>query len=371
MGNWNCTLENLVVKQFADIYRNKRVLVTGHTGFKGSWLTLWLKNLGAEVIGISLPPVTSPSHWNITNQTIDSRFIDILDFKTLSRVFDETKPDIIFHLAAQALVKKSYANPLETWSTNVLGTANILEASRHTSSVKTIVVITTDKCYENQEWTWGYRENDPLGGHDPYSASKAATELVVASYRNSFFNSNSSVLISTARAGNVIGGGDWAEDRLVPDLIRSIQNNELLEIRAPNSTRPWQHVLESLSGYLMLGQCLHSGSRNFAQAWNFGPELESNRPVSEVLRILGQNWEKIFWRISEKSHPHEARLLYLDSTKAKTEMGWHSVWSLDEAVKKTAEWYRAYLEKKEVISNQQLEQYIKAAADSNAGWIES
>ena len=359
------------MKQFSDIYRNKRVLVTGHTGFKGSWLTLWLEKLGAEVIGISLPPVNSPNHWELTQQTIDSRFVDILESKNVSRIFDEVKPDMVFHLAAQALVKKSYCNPLETWSINVLGTANILEACRNTASVKSVVVITTDKCYENQEWPWGYRENDPLGGHDPYSASKAAVELVVASYRNSFFNSDCSALIATARAGNVIGGGDWAEDRLVPDLIRAFQNNQDLEIRSPNATRPWQHVLESLSGYLMLGQCLQSCNRAFTQAWNFGPDLESNRTVSEVLQKLSQRWAPFRWRISEASHPHEANLLYLDSSKAKTVMGWRSVWSLDQTVEKTSEWYCAYLERNEVISNQQLVDYVNAAVDAKVGWIES
>ena len=226
------------MKQFSDVYRGKRILLTGHTGFKGSWLALWLTELGADVTGVSLPPETQPNHWDLLDLKNEDHRADIRDFEVLSKIVAETKPEIVFHLAAQPLVRRSYRDPLETWSTNIMGTANILEACRHTSSVQAIVVITTDKCYENNEWPWGYREIDRLGGHDPYSASKAGAELVAASYRSAFFNTEKSPLLATARAGNVIGGGDWSEDRLIPDLVRATTNKQSMEIRSPNATRP-------------------------------------------------------------------------------------------------------------------------------------
>lgn len=274
------------MKQFSDIFRNKRVLLTGHTGFKGSWLAIWLTGLGAQVIGVSLSPETEPNHWDLLGLDLDDRRVDIRDADAILNIFTETKPELVFHLAAQPLVRRSYRDPLETWSTNVMGTANVLDACRLTESVRAIVVVTTDKCYENQEWPWGYRENDRLGGHDPYSASKAGAELVAASYRHAFFSNEDGPLLATARAGNVIGGGDWSEDRLIPDLVRATVNNQSLEIRSPNATRPWQHVLESLSGYLLLGQKLLEGQKDFAAPWNFGPEPEGNRSVAEVLEKL-------------------------------------------------------------------------------------
>lgn len=359
------------MKQFGEIYLGKRVLLTGHTGFKGSWLALWLHELGAEVTGIALAPETQPNHWELLKLPIDGRRLDIRDISALQRVFNEKQPEIVFHLAAQPLVRRSYRAPLETWSTNVMGTANVLEACRNQPSVRAVVAITTDKCYENREWPWGYRESDRLGGHDPYSASKAGAELVVASYRSAFFNSDTAPLLATARAGNVIGGGDWSEDRLIPDLIRALEKNQSLEIRSPQATRPWQHVLESLSGYLLLGQKLHRGDKAFAEAWNFGPEPEGNRTVAEVLGKLGREWGSLRWHVTEQPQPHEATLLYLDSAKARSLLRWLPVWNLDTTLAKTADWFRAWLETGEIISHAQLKSYIADAARANVEWTRS
>ena len=361
-------MEELVIMQFSNIYRKKRVLITGHTGFKGSWLALWLNELGATVIGVSLPKSKNSDHWQLNGLSIDDRRLNICDAHSLQQVITETRPDVVFHLAAQALVRHSYQAPLETWSTNVMGTANLLECCRRMPSVQAIVVVTTDKCYENKEWTWGYRENDRLGGHDPYSASKACAELVASSYRRAFFNLETAPLIATARAGNVIGGGDCSEDRLIPDLVRAIERNQTLEIRSPNATRPWQHVLESLSGYLLLGQKLMTKDKSFAEAWNFGPEPEGNKTVAEVLGIFNQHWTEMKWVIAEKSQLHEANLLYLDSAKARNKLGWQQVWSLEVTLKKTAEWYQAWLLNKEVISRIQLASYVESAANTNIEW---
>ena len=357
------------MKQFSDVYRGKRILLTGHTGFKGSWLALWLTELGADVTGVSLPPETQPNHWDLLDLKNEDHRADIRDFEVLSKIVAETKPEIVFHLAAQPLVRRSYRDPLETWSTNIMGTANILEACRHTSSVQAIVVITTDKCYENNEWPWGYREIDRLGGHDPYSASKAGAELVAASYRSAFFNTEKSPLLATARAGNVIGGGDWSEDRLIPDLVRATTNKQSLEIRSPNATRPWQHVLESLSGYLLLGQKLLERNNDFAAPWNFGPEPEGNRAVAEMLNKLSLYWPDMHWHMTEKAQPHEATLLYLDSSKARRQLQWRPVWNFDTTLAKTAEWYRAWIEKESVVSRQQLAEYLDAAHAVNVSWM--
>jgi CDP-glucose 4,6-dehydratase len=356
------------MKMFADIYRGKRVLVTGHTGFKGSWLALWLREMGAEVTGLALPEERQPSHWAMLKLPMNDCRINICNYDALVYEFAEKRPEIVFHLAAQPLVRQSYRDPLETWSTNVMGTANVLEACRQTSTVRAIVAITTDKCYENQEWPWGYRENDRLGGHDPYSASKAASELLAESYRSAFFNTEMSPLLATARAGNVIGGGDWSEDRLIPDLVRALEHNHSLEIRSPNATRPWQHVLESLSGYLLLGQKLLMRDKTFVGAWNFGPEQGGNLTVAEVLNRLHQQWGNISWYVTEKTQPHESTLLYLDSAKAHSKLEWNPVWSLDTTLAKTADWYRAWLEEGKVISNQQLAEYVSAARKAQAVW---
>lgn len=356
---------------FSDIYCGKRVLVTGHTGFKGSWLALWLHELGAELTGISLPPESQPNHWELLQLPIDDRCLDIRDDIELRRVFAEKQPEIVFHLAAQPLVRRSYRKPLDTWSSNVMGTANVLEACRQESSVRAIVAITTDKCYENREWPWGYRESDRLGGHDPYSASKAGAELVAASYRSAFFNIASTPLLATARAGNVIGGGDWSEDRLIPDLVRALEHNQSLEIRSPSATRPWQHVLESLSGYLLLGQKLLAEDKTFAEAWNFGPEPEGNRTVAEVLAKLNQQWGGMHWHVTDKPQLHEATLLYLDSAKARSQLRWQPVWDIDTTLARTADWYRVWLETGEIISRAQLVDYVADAARSNIEWVGS
>lgn len=365
------TLENMGMKQFGDTYLGKRVLVTGHTGFKGSWLSLWLGHLGAEVVGISLEPKTQPNHWHLLDleSNIQNHELDIRNSTDLTGVFKATQPEVVFHLAAQPLVRRSYLDPLETWSTNVMGTANVLEACRQTRSVRAILTVTTDKCYENQEWAWGYRETDRLGGHDPYSASKASCELVAASYRSAFFYAEGGPLLATARAGNVIGGGDWSEDRLIPDLVRALNAQKSLEIRSPNSTRPWQHVLESLCGYLMLGQKLMQGDREFEGAWNFGPVRNGNQTVKEVLHKLRAHWPAMKWHLSPELHAHEASLLYLDSAKAHNQLGWQPVWDLDTTVDKTADWYRAFLEEKKATSRQQLSEYIEAAKMAQVHWV--
>lgn len=357
------------MQQFGDIYRNRRVVVTGHTGFKGSWLSLWLTELGADLYGFALPPETSPSHWDLLHLGIPDEFKDIREYAAVTAYLEQTQPEIVFHLAAQPLVRRSYRDPLETWYTNVIGTANLLEACRQTPSVRAIVVITTDKVYENREWPWGYREVDRLGGHDPYSASKAATELVVASYQKAFFSDASAPLVATARAGNVIGGGDWSEDRLVPDLVRAMQGGTEVEIRSPHATRPWQHVLECLSGYLLLGQKLLEGNHEYAEAWNFGPEVTSNQPVATVLARLQVYWPELQWRITEQHHPHEAHLLYLDSSKAIKRLNWQPVWSLETSLAVTAGWYNSYLSGNQTISRRQLSDFVAAAADARLCWI--
>lgn len=353
---------------FSNIYQNRRVLLTGHSGFKGSWLALWLQEMGADVTGLALAPETEPSHWALLGLPLQTHRVDIRDFAIMREVVQKTQPEIIFHLAAQPLVRRSYRDPLETWSTNVMGTANVLEACRQTDSVRAIVVVTTDKCYENREWEWGYRENDRLGGHDPYSASKAGAELVVASYRNAFFENAASPLLASARAGNVIGGGDWSADRLIPDLVKAVSQNEQLQVRSPNATRPWQHVLESLSGYLCLGQKLFEGRAEFAQSWNFGPDTDGNRTVAEVLSGLKKIWSALEWSHAKGHHPHEATLLYLDSAKARQHLQWSPIWSLDQCLQATAEWYRAYIESGSAISRNQLHSYIAEARLRGVQW---
>lgn len=362
------TVEALGVTLFNGIYRGRRVLLTGHTGFKGSWFALWLQELGAVVTGTALSPATTPNHWDLLEVDTEDRRLDIRDATGLASVVAASQPEVVFHLAAQPLVRRSYRDPLETWSTNVMGTANLLDACRKTKSVRAIVVVTTDKCYENKEWPWGYRENDRLGGHDPYSASKAGSELVAGSYRSAFFNTTDSPLLATARAGNVIGGGDWSEDRLIPDLVRAVSTKQSLEIRSPNATRPWQHVLESLSGYLMLGQQLLEGKKDFAQAWNFGPEPEGNRKVAEVLGHLAGYWPEVRWHTTNQPQPHETNLLYLDSAKAHSLLKWQPVWRLDQALATTAGWYRAWLEHGKVESREQIAAYVAAATRVNATW---
>lgn len=354
---------------FAGQYSGRRVLLTGHTGFKGSWLALWLTELGASVTGVSLPSGDSPCHWELLGLDIPDRRLDIRDARSLTQLVREAQPEIVFHLAAQSLVRRSYRDPLQTWSTNVMGTANLLEACRDAGGVRAIMVATSDKCYENREYERGYKETDRLGGHDPYSASKAAAELVAASYRRSYFEAEGAPLLSTARAGNVIGGGDWSEDRLVPDLVRSMSGGVPLEIRSPLSTRPWQHVLECLSGYLLLGQKLLEGRSEAAGSWNFGPEAEDSESVSGLLMRLGERWPGLVWRTSGSGfQPHETKMLRLDNAKARGGLGWQPVWRLDDALTATAQWYRAWLDEGRVESRSQLTAYVEQARARGLGW---
>ena len=353
--------------EFGGVYSARRVLITGHTGFKGSWLTAWLDDLGADITGLALSAEGEPSHWNLLALQVVDKRLDIRDGLAVKQAFAESAPEIVFHLAAQPLVRRSYFMPVETWATNVMGTANLLEACRQTPSVKAVVCITTDKCYENQEWVWGYRESDRLGGHDPYSASKASAELVASSYRSSYFIDHSSVLLATARAGNVIGGGDWSEDRLMPDLVRALAEKKSLEIRMPQAVRPWQHVLDSLSGYLCLGEALLSGAQA-AEAWNFGPGLDGNGRVVDVLNLLKAHWNGLQWHYSDSAPLHETAVLRLDNTKARTRLHWEPVWSLDLALRHTAEWYSALLERGEVITKAQIGKYCDDARSSGLKW---
>lgn len=353
---------------FDDAYRGRRVLVTGHTGFKGSWLSMWLARLGAHVSGIALDPDTSPSHWDLLGLGIDSRRLDLRNAAALREAVREVRPEVVFHLAAQSLVRRSYCDPLGTWNTNVMGTANLLEACRDVGGLRAVVIATSDKCYQNNEWCWGYRETDPLGGNDPYSASKAATELLAASYRRSFFAGGEAALIATARAGNVIGGGDWSEDRLVPDIVRAIAAGAEVQIRSPRATRPWQHVLEPLSGYLLLGARLLRGDDMFATAWNFGPGPEANLEVATFLEAFAALWPDLRWRAEDMQGPHEAGQLNLDSARARTELGWRPVWEIGEAIERTVAWYRHHATHGLACSENQVDAFEQDAARGDAVW---
>ena len=345
-------------------FQGKKVLVTGHTGFKGSWLSLWLQALGAEVIGYALAPPTNPSLFEVAEVGLGMTSIigDIRDLDKLQAVFTEHQPEIIIHMAAQPLVRYSYQNPVETYSTNVMGTVNILEAVRHCASVKAVVNITTDKCYENREWAWGYRENEPMGGFDPYSNSKGCAELVTSAYRQSYFSSSASInKVASARAGNVIGGGDWSEDRLIPDAIKAFEAGNTLMIRNPLATRPWQHVLEPLSGYLILAQSLFQDGEKFSSAWNFGPKDTDNRSVQEVISTLCQQWgPDAKWQQDSSSQPHEAGLLKLDCSKASKQLRWEPKWNLETAIEKIIQWHKADLAKEnmQALTLKQIDQYI-------------
>jgi CDP-glucose 4,6-dehydratase len=326
----------------------KKVFVTGHTGFKGSWLSLWLRQLGARVTGYALQPPTNPSLFEVAHvaEGITSIIGDIRDGSMLSAAMRVATPDIVIHMAAQPLVRRSYVDPVETYSTNVMGTVNLLEAVRQTPSVRAVVNVTSDKCYENKEWVWGYRENEHMGGFDPYSSSKGCAELVTAAYRNSFFNSSHSeyhVALATARAGNVIGGGDWAEDRLIPDVLRAIRNGQRVKIRNPYATRPWQHVLEPLSGYLALAEALYTQGAAFAEAFNFGPTEEDAMPVQWIVEQLTHGWgEGATWQTDSTTHPHEAHYLKLDCTKARAALGWKPRWQLSQALHAIIVWHKAH-----------------------------
>ncbi len=351
---------------FGGFYQGKRVLLTGHTGFKGSWLTCWLQRLGAEVCGCALPPSTEPSHWRLLNLDIRSEMVDIRDSQALKKLFNDFKPEIVFHLAAQPLVRASYRDPVGTWSTNVMGTLNVFEACRKTESVLAIINVTSDKCYENRKWARGYREDDAMGGYDPYSASKGCSELLTASYRNSYFNNGEFgrkhlTLLASCRAGNVIGGGDWAEDRLVPDIMRAVSERRPVDIRNPYATRPWQHVLEPLSGYLLVGRYLLEKKPEFAAGWNFGPADDADLSVREVVENIKLHWDRIDYRFAlDAEAPHEAHLLKLDCAKARKELGWHPVWDSARTFKKTVGWYRAYYETGAVTTESDILEYERA-----------
>ncbi|MGH8146225.1 MAG: CDP-glucose 4,6-dehydratase [Rhodanobacteraceae bacterium] len=363
----------MALNLFDNVYTGRRVLVTGHTGFKGSWLVMWLRALGAEVAGLALDPDTRPSHWMLLafDDIADYR-VDLRDATGVHHVLDTHRPEIIFHLAAQPLVRRSYRDPSGTFDTNVMGLINLLEATRTCESMRVFVNVTTDKVYAEHEATDGYRETDPLGGHDPYSSSKACAELVSDCYRKSYFHKDSdggpSVRLATARAGNVIGGGDWAEDRLVPDLVRAATSGQALRIRNPAATRPWQHVLEPLSGYLRLGQVLWNDA-GFTEAWNFGPDSDGEVTVESLASDLSAHWPVLRIEHDGQTHPHEAAVLRLNCDKARQELAWWPVWNLDTAVARTAAWYRAFHDSKRVASDNDLAAYIHDARAAGLGWV--
>jgi CDP-glucose 4,6-dehydratase len=347
-----------------DFWKNKNVFVTGHTGFKGSWLCLWLHTLGANVTGYSLKPPTTPSLFELCEleKIIPTHYGDIRDIHTLQNALLAAKPDIVIHMAAQPLVRASYHNPVETYATNVMGTVNLLESVRTVVqkgiNIKAVVNVTTDKCYNNQEWTWGYRENDVLGGYDPYSNSKACSELVTDAYRNSFFQNG--VSLASARAGNVIGGGDWAADRLLPDCFRTLQSGGKITVRNPHAIRPWQHVLDPLSGYLVLAEKLYTEGTPFAQGWNFGPDDGDGKTVEWIVEQICAKWgTSASYEVVTGPHPHEAHYLRLDCSKAKFKLGWYPRWNVEQAIDKSVEWTRAYLAKKDVkaVCLQQINEY--------------
>ena len=347
-------MESMVIggrmKNFNNVYKGKRVLVTGHTGFKGSWLSIWLRELGAEVIGYSLEPYTEKDNFvlsHLSEKIVDIRG-DIRDRKHLREIFDKYQPEIVFHLAAQPLVRLSYDIPVETYETNLMGTINILEEIRNCGNTKIGIMITTDKCYENKEQIWGYRENEAFGGYDPYSSSKGACEIAIQSWRNSFFNSKDygkhGKSIASVRAGNVIGGGDWAKDRIVPDCIRALEEEKDIEIRSPKSIRPWEHVLEPLSGYLLLGQKMMEDPIKYCEGWNFGPNLDAIVNVWEVAEKIVKNYGKGNLKdISDPNALHEAKLLLLDITKSRFELEWKLILTIDESIELTIDWYKRYL----------------------------
>ncbi|OFZ65879.1 MAG: CDP-glucose 4,6-dehydratase [Betaproteobacteria bacterium RBG_16_56_24] len=350
----------------SNFFHGKKVLITGHTGFKGSWFALWLQTMGAKVVGYALPPPTNPSLFITANVANGMTSIegDVRDFSSLAKVFEKYQPEIVVHMAAQSLVRHSYANPVETYATNVMGTVHLLEAARLAGCVRAIVNVTSDKCYENREWIWGYRENEPMGGYDPYSSSKGCAELVTAAYRNSYFPSTfsnqQSTALASARAGNVIGGGDWAADRLIPDIMRAIVQGKPVQIRNPHATRPWQHVLEPLSGYLMLAQKLWEDGASYNEAWNFGPNDEDAKPVSWIADRLTKTWDAgASWVPDGGGHPHEAHHLKLDCSKAKSRLGWQPRWHLEATLEAIVDWHRAHQGGKDMreVTLQQIAKY--------------
>ena len=352
-----------------EFWHGKRVFITGHTGFKGAWLSLWLGELGATVKGFSLPAPTNPNLFAVANVSLgmNSEIGDVRDFEHLYASIEEFRPEIVFHLAAQPLVRYSYRNPLETYSTNVMGTVHLLEAIRLVGGVKAVVNITSDKCYENREWIWAYRENEALGGYDPYSNSKGCAELVTSAYRNSFFNINDyshhGTALASARAGNVIGGGDWAEDRLVPDILQSFQNNRPVLLRNPHAIRPWQHVLEPLSGYLLVAQYLYLDGLAFAESWNFGPNHDDAKSVQYIGDKMVKLWNNgASWKHDGDVHPHEANYLRLDCSKAKSRLGWRACWDLSSTLERIVLWQKAWLDGKDMreYSLREIRDYMRS-----------
>ncbi|MEI8198975.1 MAG: CDP-glucose 4,6-dehydratase [Eubacteriales bacterium] len=348
-------------------WNGKRVLLTGHTGFKGSWMSIWLKEMGTKLTGFALTPPTSPSLFEDAHvaEGMMSVIGDIRDPVAVRKVFADTHPEIVIHMAAQPLVRESYKFPAETYAINVMGTVNVLEAVRHTPGVRSVVIVTTDKCYENREWIWGYRENEPMGGYDPYSSSKGCAELVTSSYRHSYFNPSQygmhNVALASARAGNVIGGGDWADDRLIPDIMRAVMAGNPVNIRSPYATRPWQHVLEPVGAYLLLAQKLFSDGPAYSEGWNIGPRIDEARDVEYIVRTICKEWgEGASFFIDANPQPHEAGYLKLDISKIENRLDWHPVWHLPDTIEKTVFWYKAYARGQDAreLCLSQLRQYI-------------
>jgi len=343
-------------------WQGKRVFLTGHTGFKGSWLSLWLSSLGSEVKGYALSSPTSPSLFNEARveSVIDSQIGDIRDQEKLYESMTVFNPDILIHMAAQPLVRYSYNFPVETYEVNVIGTAKVLEVARSCINLKVIVNITTDKCYENDGRFKGYKESDPMGGYDPYSSSKGCAELVTSAYRNSYFQ-DQGVSLASVRAGNVIGGGDWADDRLIPDILRSFERKQSVLIRSPKATRPWQHVLEPLSGYLMLAQKMYSNQHKYAQSWNFGPKEEDVKPVHWILDKMILKWPNSSWELDKNSNPHEANFLKLDISNARSKLGWNPVWELSYTLEKVIDWHKAWIDKEDMQTHcfAEIKEYMK------------
>ena len=349
-------------------WQGKRVYLTGHTGFKGSWLSLWLHSMGAIVKGYALNPPTSPSLFDeaYVADMIDSEIGDIRDLNQLKSSMVEFNPDIVIHMAAQPLVRLSYKEPLETYETNVMGTAKVLESARSCVNLRAIVSVTTDKCYENKEWVWGYREDESMGGYDPYSSSKGCAELVSSAYRRSFMEEQG-VGLATARAGNVIGGGDWADDRLIPDILKAFEKNNSVVIRNPSSTRPWQHVLEPLSGYLVLAQALYENPTRYAEGWNFGPHDEDAKSVDWILNHMVTNWPGASWQLDQDAHPHEAGYLKLDVSKAKARLNWQPTWHLESTLEKIVKWHQAWLNQEDMqaLCLQEINDYMRDMNNEN------
>lgn len=356
----------MVTKQVLEAaFNGRRVLITGHTGFKGTWLTLWMRQLGAQVAGYALPPEGADSHFSLLNlgAEIDHNIGDVRDLQSLSKCFDNFQPEVVFHLAAQPLVRQSYSEPKETFDVNVTGSVNVLEACRHSEHVRALVYVTSDKCYRNKEWIWGYRENDELGGYDPYSASKAAAEVVFSSYMDSFFRKRPDFGAASVRAGNVIGGGDWAVDRIIPDCIRALLRNEPIHVRNPTATRPWQHVLEPLWGYLLIAARLLEDPKNFSGPWNFGPNSSSVRAVSDLVTMITSQWGSGSVEYSPQvDAPHEAQLLHLNCDKAHQKLGWLPKWEPERAITESIEWYQTIARQQPArnISVAQIQRYMES-----------